>query len=141
MWNGMKDTRGFTLVEVLIALAIVAVGVIAVTRLFPQGLRASQVAQERTIASELAKGNFARVKMTGLDNLLGTLRDMGVNQIQSIDTVYGLYTGDPNGIITQTTTSISRTATGIDDRLVRVTYSVEMPDGRRENFVTYVTEY
>ncbi|MFA6243044.1 MAG: prepilin-type N-terminal cleavage/methylation domain-containing protein [Candidatus Hydrogenedentales bacterium] len=136
--KSLNERVGFSLVEVLVSMAVLAVGIVAVTRLFPQGLRATRVAQERTIAAELADSNLARMRMSGMDNLLGVIRASGLYNTSAADTVYG---GGPNndGIIEGYTTTVTRA--GLNDRLVRVTFSVEMPDGRLENFVTYVTQY
>jgi len=138
--KSLNEKVGFSLVEVLVSMAVLAVGIVAVTRLFPQGLRATRVAQERTIASELADSNLARMRMAGMDNLLGTIRASALYNTSAADTVYG---GGSNndGVIDGYTTTVTRAGAGLNDKLVRVTFSVEMPDGRLENFVTYVTQY
>jgi len=137
--KSLNEKVGFSLVEVLVSMAVLAVGIVAVTKLFPQGLRATRVAQERTIASELADSNLARLRMAGMDNLLGTIRASALYSTSAADAVYGGSNND--GIIDGYTTTVTRAGTGLNDKLVRVTFSVEMPDGRLENFVTYVTQY
>ncbi|MCE5229202.1 prepilin-type N-terminal cleavage/methylation domain-containing protein [bacterium] len=47
--------RGFTLVEVLVALAIMAAGVLVIATVFPKTLEASDAAQTLTIAAGLAQ--------------------------------------------------------------------------------------
>ena len=135
--KSLNEKVGFSLVEVLVSMAVLAVGIVAVTRLFPQGLRATRVAQERTIAAELADSNLARLRMAGMENLLGVMRASALYNTSAADAVYGGPNND--NIINGYTTSVKRA--GINDKLVRVTFSVEMPDGRLENFVTYVTQY
>jgi prepilin-type N-terminal cleavage/methylation domain-containing protein len=46
-----KSQRGFTLIEVLIAMAVIAVGLISLVTLFPIGLRSSRLAGDFTTAS------------------------------------------------------------------------------------------
>jgi prepilin-type N-terminal cleavage/methylation domain-containing protein len=50
-----KTKKGFTLIEVLIALAVTAVGLIALVTLFPVGLRSSRLAGDFTTASFVAQ--------------------------------------------------------------------------------------
>ncbi|MBX7258572.1 MAG: prepilin-type N-terminal cleavage/methylation domain-containing protein [Candidatus Hydrogenedentes bacterium] len=136
--KSLNEKVGFSLVEVLVSMAVLAVGIVAVTRLFPQGLRATRVAQERTIAAELADSNLARLRMAGMDNLLGVMRASALYNTSAAAAAYGDgFTGD--GVVEGFSTNITRA--GLNDNLVRVTFSVEMPDGRLENFVTYVTQY
>ncbi len=50
-----KTNKGFTLIEVLIAMAIIAVGLISLVSLFPVGLRSSRLAGDFTTASFIAQ--------------------------------------------------------------------------------------
>jgi len=141
MFRVFREERGFSPIEVLIAMAILAIGILAVMKLFPSGLRASRVAQERTIASELADSNLGRMRMTGVSNLLGMAR---ASALYNLDTAMDLYTEgykDTSGAIDGMATVVSRVAGPLDENRVRVVFSVDFPDGRRENFVTYVTDY
>lgn len=54
----IKKNRGFTLIEVLVALAILGVGLTVVIELFSGGLRLGRFSQEYTKAS-----HYARMKM------------------------------------------------------------------------------
>lgn len=55
--NNVKDggAGGFTLIEVLIAMAIIGIGLIALVTLFPVGLRSSRLAGDFTTASFIAQ--------------------------------------------------------------------------------------
>ena len=122
-------------------MAILAIGILAIMKLFPSGLRASRVAQERTIASELADSNLGRMRMTGVSNLLGMAR---ASTLYNLDAAMGLYTEgyqDATGAVDGMATVVSRVAGPLEENRVRVVFSVDFPDGRRENFVTYVTDY
>lgn len=143
----MKDLRkkdGFSPVEVLIAMGILSIGIMAVVRLFPAGLAFSRQAQEKTLAVELAENNISRMRMSGAGNLLG---------IAQAGSLYGnlaaasaQYLGTEGrvgmGYIVDGYAASLRRVNGADEQaLVRVTYTVDMADGRRETFVTYVTDY
>ena len=52
---------GFTLLEVLIAFAILAVALVALIQAFSQGIQGSRVAEERAIAIMLARSKLAEV--------------------------------------------------------------------------------
>lgn len=56
MW--MKKNRGFTLIEVIVALAILGIGLTVIIELFSGGLRLGRTSEEYTRAV-----NFARMKM------------------------------------------------------------------------------
>ena len=58
----MRDRRGFTLLEVLIAVAILGVGIVAVMQLFPASMRQTQVANERTAATAVANSELSRLR-------------------------------------------------------------------------------
>ncbi len=58
--TGRNGRRGFTLVEVLVALVILLVGIYAVMVIFPRGYAAMEATQLRTIASQLAESELAR---------------------------------------------------------------------------------
>lgn len=137
-----RRTSGFTLLEVLIAMALLTVGIFAAAQLFPAALRQSQIAHERTVASELA------------DDRLGTARSVGARQIQDLmdarfltlnaldmtNVAYNAYSAVPPVV-----RSFSANAQRLDDYtgvdLQRVTLTVELPEGRRESYVTYVTSF
>jgi type IV pilus modification protein PilV len=111
-----RKNEGFSPVEVLIAMGILAIGIMAVVRLFPAGLAFSRQAQEKTIAAELAENSLARMRMAGAGNLLGVAQS-----------------GYLYGGIAQANAQYLGMGAHVD--------SVDMADGRRENFVTYVTDY
>lgn len=56
--------KGFTLLEVMVAVFILGVGLLAIIHLFPIGLRASKVSQDTTLASFLAQAKMEELKNT-----------------------------------------------------------------------------
>lgn len=63
----MKANKGFSLLELIIAIAVLAVGLVGVLQIFPVGLRASQAAGMITKASFLAQNKIEDVKLAGFD--------------------------------------------------------------------------
>lgn len=59
--------KGFSLLELIIAIAVLAVGLVGVLQIFPIGLRASQRAGMLTKASFLAQNKIEDVKLAGFD--------------------------------------------------------------------------
>ncbi|HRK35761.1 MAG TPA: hypothetical protein PLJ47_14285 [Candidatus Hydrogenedentes bacterium] len=144
MFKKLHNKEGFSPVEVLIAMGILAIGIIAVVRLFPSGLAFSRIAQERTIAAELAQSNLSRMRMAGASNLLGVAQAGTLYGFTASNSSYSLGVGDRNpvdGVVGGYASSVRRVNGSGDQALVRVTFTVDMPDGRRENFVTYLTDY
>lgn len=137
----MKRNHGFTLLEVLVAMTILAVGIIAIMRLFPLSLRNTQVAAERTTVASLARQELGRVRAGGVFNqenfepwIHSWAEQNALRNLTEAQRAYTLYES--------WRTSVQRIAggEGPGSDLYRVTFSVKMFDGREEKFVTYVTE-
>lgn len=128
-----KENEGFTLLEVLIALSVLIFGIVAVMQLFPVSLLQARMAAERTISAELANSVMGEIRASGAAALFYSLIPAEtLNAINRIYQSYAIYEGF--------TTSVQRMNGGADVFLQRVTFSVEFPEGRRENFVTYVAQ-
>jgi uncharacterized protein (TIGR02598 family) len=55
--------EGFSLVEVTLALAVIAIGLIAIIGLLPHGLQASRDAADNTIAATIAQDIFSEIRI------------------------------------------------------------------------------
>lgn len=140
----IRKNEGFSPVEVLIAMGILSIGIMAVVRLFPAGLAFSRQAQEKTIAVELAENNISRMRMGGAGNLLAVAQAGSLyGSLAEISSIYLGSEGrvDLGNIVDGYAASVRRMNGSGEQALVRVTYTVDMADGRRETFVTYVTDY
>lgn len=58
---------GFSLLELIIAIGVLAIGLVGVLQIFPVGLRASQRSGMVTKAAFLAQNKIEEVKMAGFD--------------------------------------------------------------------------
>jgi prepilin-type N-terminal cleavage/methylation domain-containing protein len=128
----IRGRGGFTLLEVVVALSILAVGIIAIMQLFPVSLRQQRIASERTIVASLAKTELGKVKVSGAgQQLQDWVRENALRTLTDAQRAYALYQGWRS--------TVQRISGDVD--LYRVTFAVEMVDGREEKFVTYVTRY
>jgi type IV pilus modification protein PilV len=137
-----KQTNGFSLVEVIVAMAILGIGILAFMKFFPLGLRNVQIAQERSVASELANDRMGRIQMAGprlLEQAGVFSNTFNMTTITQATTIYDSYVFG-NEVYEGFTTNIQPMTGAHETGLKRVTFAVEMPDGRRETYVTYITD-
>ncbi len=127
-----RQTAGFTLLEVMVALTILAVGIIAIMQLFPTSLRQSRIAAERTTVASLARTELGRVRAGGVgDRLASWAAENALKELSDVQRSYAMYDS--------WRATVQRIGGEVD--LFRVTFSVKMIDEREEKFVTYVTRY
>ena len=125
----MKENRGIGLIEVLIAIAILTVGVVAVVRVFPAALRQQRVAAQRTVAAELARSEFAKIRSSSSEFFVR-------QAVYSMEAVGGAYGSQYTGYAT----SLTRMKGAASSYLQRASFTVLTPEGRSEEFVTYITK-
>lgn len=129
----MKRKDGFTLLEVLVALTILVIGIVAIMQLFPLSLMQARMANELTITAELANSVMGQIRASGAEALHGgKIPQNMLSTAKSVYEIYGLYEGY--------NTSVQRLNGSSEVFLQRVTFTVDFADGRQESFVTYVTK-
>lgn len=126
------QNQGFTLVEVIVALTILSIGIIAIMRLFPTSIQQTRIAAERQQASFLAKTELGKLRSGGVGPQLTSWA--AENAFRNLAVSGGNY----EGLYKSWTSTVKRVSGEVD--LYSVTYNIEMFDGRRERFVTYITE-
>ena len=142
MLHSTKRNGGFTLVEVLIAMAIIIVGIVAVMRFFPLGLRQARIAQERTLAAEMADDHLGRLRFGGARNLMQTDGLEGILLTSDFFSAANVGAGAASyQVYNGYETSLQRLHGADEVFLQRVTFTVDMNDGRREQFVTYIVDF
>jgi prepilin-type N-terminal cleavage/methylation domain-containing protein len=134
--------RGYSLLEVLIALAILMIGIIAVYRLFPMSMRSARMAEEKIVASELANSRLARLRASGgLGPVLTAYTEAGALYPDEHYTQLLLAAaGDAYSMYSGYATTLQRLRGANEVYFQRALFSIQMPDGRNETFVTYVVE-
>jgi prepilin-type N-terminal cleavage/methylation domain-containing protein len=124
--RGRADA-GFTLLEILVALAILLVGLTSVLVLFPESLSQATTANQKTIASQQAEATLGDIGQIGADALYHD--QIPYAQLrQTLDE--GAYA------YTTTTQRIDDGSTG--SNLQRVTLTISFPNGTTETYSTYV---
>jgi hypothetical protein len=125
------------LLEVTVAMAILAISILALIRLLPLGLRNVQISEERSVASQLANDRFGRIQMVGPRQieLTGVSSEtFNRTNAESVETSYSNFV--PEGLAT----TVQPMSNSRENGLKRVTISVELPAGRTETYVTYVSK-
>lgn len=79
--RGIKRKEGFSLIEVMIAMAVLMVGLLAVVGLFGTGFQALQVGDHRTVAAQMAQNKMEELRQSnpaqiinGQDSQQGMIR-------------------------------------------------------------------
>lgn len=137
----MKRQNGYSLLEVLIALAILMIGIIAVYRLFPMSMRAARLADEKIVASELASSRLGRLRSSGAQGpVLNFYTAAGAVDVDPHYAQLLSAAGDAYALYDGYTTILQRLRGASEVYYQRALFSVQMPDGRDETFVTYIVE-
>ena len=108
-----KNSRGFTLIEVMVALVIAALGLAAVAASVSQMVDAGYAMRQRTYASWIAQNKIAELRLanvvpevsetSGETDYVGrewlwraTISETGVDNLYRVDVRVGLRDGDEN---------------------------------------------
>jgi len=121
--------KGFTLLEILVALSILLVGLTSVLVLFPQSLSQASTANRKTTASNRASELFGEIGQIGADALYYDQIPLEKLHRSTEDGPYGFAT---------TTQRIGDGST--DSKLQRVTFTVTFPNGTTQTYATYVVK-
>ncbi len=124
------------MVEIITALAILVIGMVALMRLFPVGLRASKVAEDLTTASHLAQEQLETIRRAGWE-VYNIYNGLDTDDADNIDW-YGNYDGTnyPSWRAWVRTTSVNY--------LYRVDlkiYWLDIEEERSETFTTNLANY
>lgn len=128
--NGSQG--GFTLLETLIALVILATGILSILLLFPIAMERHRVNTLRTMTTTIAQTQLGRLRAGDTDvNFHQWLRD---NKLKPVSTT------DPVSQHIKSWVVSSQPAGEINLGLYRVTIGLRLWDGRTEYYTTYVTD-
>lgn len=123
------DKPGFTLLEVLVAMAILGVGILGVMTIFPEALSQARMAAERTVTAETANSVLGQLRASGAAALF---YGQVPNDLKKFERAGGLYGFN---------TTAQRMRSSGDIYFQRVTFSVQFADDREETYVTYIAKH
>ena len=140
MTSPRRNRAGFSLIEVLIAVAILLFGIAAVIRMFPLSLANTQQAAQRTVVSELADSSLNRLRTAGGEHVWETIaRLRGIYEMYLVDVTVDQF-GRAGHLYDNYWTSVTPMSGAQETFLQRVTFTVELPNDRQRTFVTYVSD-
>jgi len=134
--------HGFTIIEVLVALAILAIGILGVTILLPYAMEQGQRAAGLTFATDYSREEFSRYRAKGFQSLYGrtgTWQDMQTTSYQTLSQaaeayrVYGFGDSIPVRLVKTEMLQFDRIA-----GLYKLSVSVPLVAGGDAAFVTYL---
>jgi prepilin-type N-terminal cleavage/methylation domain-containing protein len=126
----VMDKRGFTLVEVLIAVSITLVGILGSLVLILYSQLTAQVAKQKTLAGFIAQSQLSLIQAAPLEYYPAWFDD---NALRIVDSVK-----EPDLSLCKSW-QISATVVSPGVKLYRVTLRLIMENGNQETFVTYAT--
>lgn len=124
-----RADAGFTLVEILVALAILLVGLVSVLVLFPQSLSQANTANKKSVSADHAREVLGEISQLGADYLYFDQIDKEI-----------LHKDAEGGVFGYETTVQRIEHGGANSRLQRVTFTVTFPNGTSERYTTFVVK-
>lgn len=82
--SALRNQRAFSLLEVLIALVILAVGMLGLAGLQIMSINGNRFGQEMTVASTLAQNKLEELRQTDFDSLVSS-NDICINQASGVN--------------------------------------------------------
>ncbi len=79
-----KNNKGFSLIEVLIALSILNIAIFSLVRLFPFGMNTTKQAEQRTLAVNFAQAKIEELTSLGYEQIpVGTFEEPSLSIISN----------------------------------------------------------
>lgn len=124
------SAQGFSLLETLVALTILATGLVSIMLLFPIALERQRVNTLRTMTTTVAQSELGRLRAGDTDI---TFQDwLSDNRLQHPGQIERQYV--------EAWVVSSQPAGELNQGLYRVTLELRLWDGRKEYYCTYVTD-
>lgn len=93
--TALNKEKGFTIIEVLIAIFILSIGILAVVSMFTTSMKANQLGRNVTVANRLAQNLMEQVKTQTFSNALAKMcTDTGILNCLTFADTTTYITGD-----------------------------------------------
>lgn len=116
----VKKNDGFTMIELIIAIFILAVGILAVLTMFPLGLQVVQSSKMTTIATQLGQEKIEEVISKSYINISSEPK-------QQLPSPFGMYSRETEATCFDTNKDISPDCPDTGIKKIKVTVSWELP--------------
>ncbi|HDP36041.1 MAG TPA: prepilin-type N-terminal cleavage/methylation domain-containing protein [Candidatus Hydrogenedentes bacterium] len=127
-----SHNAGFTLLETLVALVILATGIVSILLLFPIAMERHRISTLRTMTTTIAQSQLGRLRSGDTDITFHQwLRD---------NRLYTLADNEPASQYVSSWVVSSQPVGEINLGLYRVTIGLRLWNGRTEYYTTYVTD-
>ena len=127
-----NNKAGFTLLETLVALVILATGIVSILLLFPIAMERHRVSTLRTMTTAIAQSQLGKLRSGDTDiDFYQWLRD---NKMKMVDATSPISQHIKSSVVS------CQPAGEINLGLYRVTIGLRLWDGRTEYYTTYVTD-
>lgn len=127
-----KTTRGFSIIEGLVATLIVALALVAIASIFPFTAHSNKTAEQTSLASTVAKAKLEDLTTTSYDELgTGTLESWTAVTANQTSPLYGF---QRQTVVTLLDTNLNTSASDIG--LKQITVTVRWPN-RQGGYSTF----
>ena len=132
----LKSKKGFSLIEIMSAFAIVSLVFIGLIQAFPYGLSINESSEHSTVASFLAQGELERLRSLGYENIpLGTTAKQRI----STDQADYRYHYQVETVVTYVDQNLANTATDLGIKKISVTVYFINSITKKENSYNLTT--
>lgn len=129
-----KLRTGFTLIEVILAIGIFAIGTLAAINLFPKGLRLGREAKETSVATSLAQEQVEEVLAQNYDDIATGTIEPKARIDSNPNSQFYIYQRQTAVNFADSNLSTTTTDTG----LKKITVTVYYPEGAQEKTIQII---
>ncbi len=130
--GGIKsmNKKGFSIIEVIAAIALLAIGIFAIAKMFPFGLQISKSSEEITVATMAANEEMEYLIALGYDGVnTGTIEAKQSISIGSFGNIYGL---SRETVVSYVDGSLNNSATDTGIKKIEITvYWIQSTEGEK----------
>lgn len=133
MSEQIRHKQGFSLIEVLVAIAVLAVGLVAIVSIFPFAIKMNKGAEQQSLASSYARTKLEQILSSSYDEVnTGTIEQRAKVTLNPSDSAYAL---ERQTTVTLVDANLNTSVTDIGLKKVQVTVYWPNRQGGDNTFV------